>query len=414
MRRQILTLVVAALAVTGTAVAVTVARQVGDDDGPSPSRVATDRPCPELEQGPPVPLVERGTLELRRVGGAEQPTTAVFAADGSGDGFLGERAGRVLRVESGRITDDVVLDLTDDTMHEGDGGLLALAYGPDGDWLYVYRADADRNDVLVAYPLDGDGRPDPGAGREILAVDHPDSVQHHGGSLAVGPDGLLYVGFGDGGGLGDPRDNAQDPRTLLGKVLRIDPTPAAAEPYRIPADNPFVDDERRAPEIWLLGVRNPYRLGLDAETGELWLGDVGQSCWEELNRLPTGADGAGGSNLGWDHVEGTYPFEDGAVPGRELEPFQQHAHGDGWCGIVAGYVPRASSVPSLDGRLLYTDYCAGQVLALAVDGLPSGTVRLLDTRLEATNPTAIVPGPAGRPWVLSLDGRVSEIVERSR
>ena len=182
------------------------------------------------------------------------------------------------------------------------------------------------DDVLTAYPLDDAGAPDGERGRVILAVDHPDSVQHHGGALVVGPDELLYLGLGDGGGLGDPHGNAQDETTLLGKVIRIVPTPGGAEPYRIPPDNPFVDEPGVAPEIWVMGVRNPFRMSTDPDTGDLWLGDVGQSCWEELDRLPTGADDAGGANLGWDHVEGSHPFEGGTVPGRELGPVQEHPH----------------------------------------------------------------------------------------
>jgi hypothetical protein len=340
----------------------------------------------------------------------DSPTAAVFATDGSGDGFLAERDGRILRIDDGAVTDDVVLDLRTDTMQDGDGGLLGLAYAPDGDWLYAYRADADRDDVLTAHPLDGRGRLDPDGGRVLLTVDHPDSLQHHGGALVIGSDGLLYLGLGDGGGLGDPRENAQDGTTLLGKVLRIDPTPGAADPYRIPPDNPFADGRDAQREIWLLGVRNPFRIGLDPGTGDLWLGDVGQTCWEEIDHLPTGADSAGGANLGWDHMEGTHPFEGGAVPGRRLDPVQEHLHGDGWCGIVAGYVPRAGAVPVLEGRLLYTDYCKGKVLALAADLVDPGGERLIDTGLTAEGPIAIVPGPAGHPWVLSLDGTISEIV----
>lgn len=401
-------MVVAGLAIASAA-GVSIARQEAQDDVPTPSRRASDRDCPPSDPQRPLPRLGGGNPELRQVGEATEPTAAVFAADGSGDGFLGERDGRVRRIDAGRIDDEVVLDLSADTMHEGDGGLLALAYAPDEDWLYVYRANAARDDVLAAFPLGQDGHPDADAGREILVVDHPDSVQHHAGALAIGPDGLLYLGLGDGGGLGDPHGHAQDPTTLLGKVLRIDPTPADPEPYRIPADNPFVDDPDRAPEIWVLGVRNPFRMGLDPDTGDLWLGDVGQSCWEELDRLPTGADGAGGSNLGWDHLEGSHPFEGGRVPGRELAPAHEEPHGTGWCGIVAGYVPRASAVPSLDGRLLYTDYCAGDIRALAVDEDRSEHLRVVDTRLDVKRPTAIVPGPNGRPWVLSLDGPIFEI-----
>jgi len=402
---------VAAVAAAAVAAGIRDARQQSDD-GPTPSRVAAERPCPESDEDPSMGRVAAGRLALRQVGTANEPTTVVFAPDGSEDGFLGERAGRVRRVAAGRLTDEVVIDVVEDTMQDGDGGLLALAYGPDGDWLYVYRSNAERDDVLTSYPLDDHGRPDPDASRDILIVNHPDSLQHHGGSLVFGRDGLLYIGLGDGGGLGDPRGNAQDPRSLLGKVLRIHPTPDEVEPYRIPADNPHVGDDGWAPEIWLLGVRNPFRMSLDAETGDLWLGDVGQSCWEELDRLATGVDGVAGANLGWDHIEGTRRFEGGTVPGRELRPTQVHPHGDGWCAIVAGYVPRSSAVPTLDGRLLYSDYCKGQLLALAVDDSTLTSERLLNTRLDLTHPSAIVPGPGGRPWVLSLDGRVTEITEQ--
>jgi len=401
-------LALSVLVVAG-AVTAAVVRRDGGEEGPTLSRIATDRPCEDTGPTPAVPQLPAGTVALNRIGDAEEPTTAVFAPGGSGDGFLGERAGRVRRISAGRLTDDVVLDLRADTMPDGDGGLLGLAYGPDADWLYVYRADAARDDVVTAHPLGADGLPDPEAGRVILTVDHPDSLQHHGGALVVGTDGLLYVGLGDGGGLGDPRENAEDRSTHLGKVLRIDPTPDAPEPYRIPPDNPFVEDSDAAPEIWVLGVRNPFRMGLDGDTGDLWLGDVGQSCWEEIDHLPTGADSAGGANLGWDHLEGTHEFEGGEVPGRSLAPIQEHPHADGWCGIVAGYVPRGSSVPGLDGRLLYTDYCKGKVLALAVDGtgaLDPGEARLVDTGLRVENPLAIVPGPGGEPWVLSLGGDI--------
>jgi hypothetical protein len=149
-------------------------------------------------------------------------------------------------------------------------------------------------------------------------------------------------------------------------------------------------------------------MGTDPDTGDLWLGDVGQSCWEELDRLPTGADDAGGANLGWDHLEGSHPFEGGAVPGGELGPVQEHAHEDGWCGIVAGYVLRSSAVPTLDGWLLYSDYCKGDLVALAVDGSTSGP-RHLDTGLAVENPIAVVPGPTGNPWILTLGGEVLEL-----
>jgi glucose/arabinose dehydrogenase len=410
-RRPIAALAVVAVLAVGVAAGIVLIRddEQGDADREA-SRRAAERACEPAAETADPGLVLTGSLALRPVAEVDSPTAAVFVPDGSGDGLLAERDGRVLRIDGGVVTDDVVLDLGADTMQEGDGGLLGLAYAPGGDWLYTYRADADRDDVLAAFPLDHDGLPEREGARDLLTVDHPDSLQHHGGGLVVGSDGLLYVGLGDGGGLGDPRENAQDTDTLLGKVLRIDPTPDAADPYRIPPDNPFADGQDGRPEIWLVGVRNPFRMGLDQATGDLWLGDVGQTCWEEIDHLPTGAESAGGANLGWDHVEGSHRFEGGTVPGRRLDPVQEHPHEDGWCSIIAGYVPRDAAVPQLEGRLLYTDYCKGRVLALAVDLVDPGVDRLVDTGLRVENPIAIVPGPSGRPWVLSLGGTVVEIV----
>jgi glucose/arabinose dehydrogenase len=409
-RRTLAALAAAAVVVAGAGGAIAWSQRAPGDDGPSPNRLATDRPCPPLADTAPLPRLPAGTLESVVVGTAEQPTAVAFAPGGSGDGVLGERLGTVRRIDGGEITDELVLDLSDDTQDEGDGGLLGVAYDPDGRWLYVYRADADRDDVITAHRVDGAGVPEPGPGREILVVDHPDSIQHHGGAFVFGLDGLLYVGLGDGGGLGDPRENAQDPSTVLGKVLRIQPTPDEERPYRIPADNPFVDRDGWAPEIWVLGVRNPFRLGLDRETGDLWLGDVGQSCWEELDRLPTAADGpsAGGANLGWNLVEGTEPFLGGEVPGRELAPTLTYSHRAGWCSIVAGFVPRSSPVPELDGWVLHTDYCAGRLVGLR-PATASGAAGVVDTGIALANPIAIVPGPEGQPWILSLGGDVVEV-----
>ncbi len=400
-RRTVVALVAAAILVPAAVVAIPpLRRAVTDDRVPPP-----DRPCPELETGadPPVPTSREVTLTL--VGTATAPTSAVFQPNVSGDGLLGQRSGEVMRIRAGRITDEVVLDLREDTQQEGDGGLLALAYDPDGGWLYVSRATASMDDVVTAYPLDDRGLPDGSAEREILRSDHPTSEQHHGGAMAFGADGMLYIGLGDGGSIGDRRDNAEDLSTELGKVLRIDPTPGAADPYRVPDDNPFVDDGRTVPEIWLYGVRNPFRMSLDPDTGDLWLGDVGQFCWEELDRL---APDAGGANLGWDRKEGSHTFEGGDVPLPEIEPTFEINHRAGWCAIVAGHVPRASAVPALDGRLLFTDYCKGQIWTLD----PEDPDHVADTGLRIQRPSAIVPGPDGHPWVLSLEGDVYRIEAR--
>ena len=175
--------------------------------------------------------------------------------------------------------------------------------------------------------------------------------------------------------------------TLLGKVVRIVPTPDEPEPYRIPPDNPFVDEPGVAPEIWVMGVRNPFRMSADPDTGDLWLGDVGQSCWEELDRLPTGADDAGGANLGWDHVEGSHPFEGGTVPGRELGPCRSTPTATGG----AGSWPAMCSDPRPYRR--WTVGSSTRTTARATwSRWPSTGARAdprqLDTGLEVENPIA--------------------------
>jgi len=389
----------AALALGGAGAAVGAAL-AARDDGLSPSRAAADRPCDrpyvEVLAAPPAPKSER---RLVQVGEVEQPTALVFRDAVSGDGLLASRTGQVHPVIDGDIVDEVVLDLSDDTIDEGDGGLLALAYDPEGNWLFAYRTTAEQDEELTAYPLDAAGLPNVDGERLILAVDHPPSEQHHGGAFGFGPDGYLYLGLGDGGGLGDPGENAQDPGTLLGKVIRIDPTPEAPEPYAVPADNPFVGRDGWRPEIWALGVRNPFRLSFDAGTGDLWLADVGQSCWEELNRLPAGI---GGQNLGWDVREGNHRFEGGQPTGGETqEPELTYAHRRGWCAIAVGPV-------EADGGVLHTDYCSGRLMVLQ----PGGTgraPRLLDTGVRLQRPVAVVAGPGGEPWVLSLEGGVYRV-----
>jgi glucose/arabinose dehydrogenase len=341
------------------------------------------------------PGVDAADKRLRLVGTVEEPTALVFR-DGTTDGLLASRTGALRRVVDGAIEPEPVLDLSADTIDRGDGGLLGLAYDPDEPWLYVYRTTREMDEELTAYPVDGDGVPDPDRARLVLAVDHGPSEQHHGGGIGFGPDGHLYLGLGDGGGLGDPRENAQDPTTILGKILRIDPTPWADDPYEVPGDNPYVDRAGWRPEIWALGVRNPFRLAFDGETGDLWVADVGQSCWEELDRL---AAGTGGLNLGWDVREGNQEFEGGHLTGGDsLEPEVQYAHRAGWCAIVLGLVD-----PDLG--VLHTDYCRGRLMALQ-PAAPGAAPRLTDTGVRVDRPVAVVAGPDGEPWILSLDGGV--------
>jgi glucose/arabinose dehydrogenase len=192
---------------------------------------------------------------------------------------------------------------------------------------------------------------------------------HNGGQLAFGPDGMLYIALGDGGGGGDEGEghaeggNGQSLRTLFGKILRIDPRPDGDRPYTIPADNPFADGGGR-PEIWSYGLRNPWRFSFDATTGDLWIGDVGQNTWEEIDVSPVG-DGAGRSvNFGWNLFEGREEFREpraGESTDELREPLLQLASDDGNCSVIAGFVYRGIAIPDLQGAFVFADYCNGDV-----------------------------------------------------
>jgi glucose/arabinose dehydrogenase len=236
-----------------------------------------------------------------------------------------------------------------------------------------------------------------------LFVDQPFS-NHNGGALAFGPDGYLYVALGDGGSAGDPMGNAQSLSTLLGKLLRISPRPSGGEPYSIPPDNPFVGWSGARPEIWAYGLRNPWRFSFDAATGDLWIGDVGQNAWEEIDLEPAGSDG--GSNFGWDRLEGTHPFEGGSAPGS-VPPVFEYANGAGSCAVTGGYVYRGALIPALAGAYVFADYCRGRLEALVPGKGRAMEARALGPRVDAL--ASFGEDARGELYVLSLAGTVSRI-----
>ena len=247
------------------------------------------------------------------------------------DLYIAEKGGRVrlIEVEEDQFGDDEgeltyelqttpLLDISDEVINEGERGLLGMAFSSDGRKLYLdYTRQPDGHTVVVEYTL-GDGkRIDDDSRREVLFVEQP-FANHNGGHLAVGPDGYLYISLGDGGAGGDPLGHGQDTATLLGSILRIDPEGGTEDgpAYAIPPGNPFADGEDGAPEIWLYGARNPWRFSFDTATGDLWIGDVGQDEYEEIDRLPAdgGFDAGKGANLGWNEMEGTHPYDGGENP----------------------------------------------------------------------------------------------------
>ncbi len=280
----------------------------------------------------------------------------------TGDLWVAERAGRVRRLsitadgdrESLTVDPTPILDITDRVTTRGEGGLLGMALSPDGADLYAHYTDLDGNSQIVAFPASASGVIDPGTEQVLLSIRQPFS-NHNGADVAVGPDGYLYITMGDGGSGDDPEGHGQNPATLLGSVLRIDPRPGDGS-YQVPAANPFVGDPAAQPEVLYWGLRNPFRISFDPETGDLWIPDVGQNQFEEIN-VVAAADRDRPLNFGWAIVEG---FEvSGAEPADHVLPILAYGHSDNRCSITGGHVYRGADIASLDGVFLYSDYCRG-------------------------------------------------------
>ncbi len=325
--------------------------------------------------------------------------------------YVAERAGVVRDLSLDDGSSDVVLDISDQTTTDAERGLLGIVVDPDGAHLYVSYTNGDGDSRIDEYPVGEDGGVDADARRIVFALDQP-FANHNGGHLAFGPDGLLYVGFGDGGARADPLLAGQDRGQLLGSILRIDPRGVDGSAYAVPSDNPYVGQEGARPEVWLKGVRNPWRFTFDRATGDLWIGDVGQDAIEEIDLLPAEDDGRGagrGANLGWNEMEGDQPFEGGVAPRDATPPVFTYRHADGGCSVTGGYVYRGSALPELYGAYLFADYCAGVLTALAVeDGRVVDDAAILPTPI--TGPISFGEGPDGELYVLTQPGGLFRIV----
>lgn len=301
------------------------------------------------------------------VGGLQDP---VWLTTPPGDSsrlyVLEQTTGRVQIVENGEVALLPFLDLSADLTVSGEEGLLSLAFHPDYDVnrrVFVYWNDATSDAVLKEFEALPDGTGViPGSEVELLRIPKP-FPQHNGSFLAFGPDRMLYLSIGDGGGASDPFQNSQDLSTLLGTVLRLDVD--GGVPYAIPPDNPFVDVPGARGEIWHYGLRNPWRGSFDSQAGTLWIGDVGQVTREEVNFVPAGV---GGVNFGWPCAEGVLVTGQCSEPPPGLSmPFYDYDHNDG-CAVLGGYVYRGDAIPSLKGTYLFGDYCTSRVWSLKYDG----------------------------------------------
>jgi len=375
----------------------------GSDPGTTASTTLPTKP-PSSTTPIPRPDPAAASLAVVELAAAERPVDIVSGPDGAL--YVAEQGGRALRMGATGGTPEVFVDLSDRVSSGNEQGLLGLEFA-DGRF-YASYTDTAGTSKLVSWPLDEAGRPDLAAEQVVLSVAQP-FANHNGGDLAVGPDGYLYWSLGDGGSGGDPQGNGQNPSTLLGSILRIEPTPDGPQPYAIPADNPFADGQQGAPEVWVYGLRNPWRFSFDTGTGDLWIGDVGQNAVEEVDHLPAGT--ATGANLGWNLVEGNEPFA-GEPPDGHVPPVFTYGRDQG-VSVIGGVVYRGSALPSLVGAYLFSDAYGGWIDALVVEPGDAASDPAVEhfRLLEDVGPISAYGQTADGEVVLtSLDGRVLALV----
>jgi glucose/arabinose dehydrogenase len=382
--------------------------------GPSaatPSATAAASPAPTAPPALPSPSPATAVALELVADGLASPLFAGNAGDGSGRLFVLEQVGRIRVVRDGRLVRAPFLDIAARISAGGERGLLGLAFAPtfatDGRFFVDYT-DRDGNTVVSEFraPDPAADRADPGSERVLLRIRQP-FANHNGGALATGPDGLLWIATGDGGSGGDPLGNGQNLRTLLGKLLRIDPRPAGGAPYGIPADNPFVDRAGARAEIWAYGLRNPWRFSFDRANGDLWIGDVGQGAIEEVDRWPAGSPG--GPNFGWNTMEASACFDpaEGCDRAGLVLPVAEYRHDRG-CAVTGGYVYRGAAVPGLTGTYLYADFCAGTIWGIPAAAGAGAPRVLLESGLSIAS---FGEDEAGELYVVDLaGGRLFRIV----
>jgi len=345
----------------------------------------------------------------------DSPLSLTAPDDGTGRLFVANQVGQVWLVSAdGKVARNPMVDLSDRIASGGERGLLGLAAHPDfatDPRVFVDFTNKDGDSVIASLKVDPTepDRLDPATFKRLLLVEQP-YPNHNGGSIQFGPDGYLYIAFGDGGAGGDPHGNGQNPDALLGKILRIDVDDVpAGKPYGIPADNPFAAGGGK-PEIWLLGMRNPWRMSFDRQTGDLWIGDVGQDRWEEVDVVRAGSPG--GQNFGWNVMEGGHCYNTAICDQAGLTlPVAEYGHELG-CAVAGGYVYRGSRYPFLVGTYLFSDNCSGRLFAIAAgsDG-PSVPV---EVGTGGGSVAGFGEDADGELYSLTLEGAVSRIAAGMR
>jgi glucose/arabinose dehydrogenase len=384
---------------------------------PEPTRVIeTSTPTPQPEPTPTdLPTVqepavnrfpETDVLGWQQVAsGLSSPVGLAAAGDGSGDLYIVEQAGKIRVFKDRELLNEPLLDISDRVSCCGERGLLGLAFHPqytEKRQFFVNYTDLNGDTVIARFEADPElNQADPASGMKLLIIEQPYG-NHNGGGMAFGPDGFLYIATGDGGSGGDPQGNAQNKDSLLGKLLRIDIN--QVEGYAIPPDNPYAGGGGAA-EVWASGLRNPWRFSFDRETGDLFIGDVGQSSYEEIDYLPGGS--SGGANFGWNYREGSFPYL-ASIPEEELiDPVAEYGRDMGYS-VIGGLVYRGEALPQFNGIYFYGDYGSGIIWGL----LPAGDGSWLNRLLFQTGSriTSFGEDESGELYFVAQDGGLYQLI----
>ena len=368
---------------------------------PTSTTVPPDEPASALEL--PNPNQYRWEAVVQ---GLQNPIGITSAGDGSDRLFILEQEGRIRIWQNDVLLPDPFLDILERVGNGGERGLLGLDFHPnypENGYFFVNYTDRNRHSVIARFQVSDDdpNRADPSSELRLIYLSQP-YANHNGGGVEFGPDGFLYLGFGDGGSRDDPHNNGQSTQTMLGKILRIDIN--SSDPYAIPQDNPFAQGGG-APEIWAYGLRNPWRFSFDALTGDLFIADVGQNAWEEVNYWPV--DGGGGANFGWNYREASHSFREPVPEGITLvEPVTEYSHQLG-CSVTGGVVYRGQALAEWQGVYLYGDYCSGRIWGLINAAGGWQTAELYDTDW---NITSFGVDEQGEIHLVAYDGTLYKLV----
>ncbi len=413
-RIQIGLLVSSALVCSSLAFPVGVSAQAPDPGAPTtvPQTVPEGKGRSAPEAGTDIAKIAAApfSVKLGLVAQVENPL-AVIQRPGDETIYVIEKPGRIRAIRKGVLDLTPLLDQVSRTSSKNEQGMLGLAFHPTDDKrAFIDYTDLKGSVVVSEFAFDGKTF-DPASERVLLRVPKPFN-EHNAGTIVFDRSGALLIGIGDGGGAGDPQNNGQRTDVLLGKVLRIipDPDTKTGLPYSIPASNPFAKDTRalgsnRAkalPEIFAYGLRNPWRISIDRQTGDIWVPDVGQATQEEINRIPAGTSG---QNFGWRNREGSITFK-GPRPPKSVDPVYDYSHTNGRCAVVGGFAYRGKAIPKLVGWYVFSDVCSGQIMALK----PGKKYQPYTLGAKLSYITAFGEDASGELWATSFEGSVAKML----